>query len=183
MIWIDIGTPAAEPVTRAEAKAQMRVERDDEDDVIDGFLRAARETVEARTGLVVARRAFRLCLESPSRAKLDLSRGPAQAVLAARIFGRDGTPQTVDAASARIVAGGRALMLPPVLTGREGQEVEIELDMGLDADEVPDMLKLAMLHLVSVSYDTRGAAPATMQPAFMPPLVRGLLAPYRRVGL
>lgn len=183
MIWIDNGQPVAEPVTLAEAKAQMRVERDDEDGAIAGFIRAARETIEARTGLVVARRAFRLCLECPAEADLALSRRPARAVLAARIFGLDGAPEAVDAADVRIVRDGGALRLPQALTGRGGREVEIELDMGLDAAAVPDMLKLAMLHLVGVSYEMRGAAPASMQPAFLPPLVRGLLAPYRRVGL
>ncbi len=181
MIWIDNGPPAAEPVTLAEAKAHIRVERADEDELIGGLIRAARETVEARTGLVLARRTFRLCLESPAGAELVLSRRPARDVTAARIFDADGTEQAVEPGSVRIVRGGGGLRLPAALVGQGERDVEIELDMGVSA--VPDMLRLAVLHLVAMSYEMRSMGPADMQPAFLPPLVRGLLAPYRRVGL
>lgn len=181
MIWIENGAPVVEPVTLAEAKAHIRVDRDDENAAIEAFVRAARETIEARTGLVLAPRAMRLCLDRAPWPDLALSKGPAREVTAARIFDEAGEPQEVDAASVRIVRGGSALRLPPALTGAAGRDVEIELEMGVAT--VPDMLRLAMLHLVSVSYEMRGAAPPAMQPAHLPPLVCGLLAPYRRVGL
>ena len=181
MIWIENGPPVAEPVTLAEAKAHIRVDRDDENATIAAFVRAARETIEARTGLVLAPRPMRLCLDRPPGPDLALSKGPAREVTAARIFDEAGEAQDIDPSSVRIVRAGSALRLPPALTGAAGRDVEIELEMGVAA--VPDMLRLAMLHLVAVSYEMRGAAPPAMQPAHLPPLVRGLLAPYRRVGL
>ncbi|MEF2551763.1 head-tail connector protein [Aurantimonas sp. A2-1-M11] len=59
----DAGEPASVAEAEAEAKAWARIDRDDEDGLIGGLIRAARETIEALTGLVLVQRAFRLALD------------------------------------------------------------------------------------------------------------------------
>ncbi|WP_182085597.1 phage head-tail connector protein [Aureimonas sp. ME7] len=182
MIWIDSGAPATEPVSLAAAKAHLRIERDDEDELVLGLIRSAREALEARTGMVLGRRGFRLCLEDAREGTLWLTRRPVRGVVMAQVFDADGDAAEIEATAVRIAANGEALILPrAVRAGRNG--VEIDLDMGLAAEEVPEMLRVAMLQLVAASYEMRGVGQGSMQPAVMPPLVRGLIAPFRRIGL
>ena len=65
------GAELVEPVSLSEAKAWARIERDDEDALIAGLIRAARQAVEAMTGLVLAQRGFRLALDPGAAGRLD----------------------------------------------------------------------------------------------------------------
>lgn len=73
--------PTVEPVSRAEAKAQLRVDFDDDDDLIDALIVAAREAAE-----LIARRAFvnqtwDLYLDAlPDGSRLDLPKPPLVSV-------------------------------------------------------------------------------------------------------
>lgn len=54
----------AEPITLAQAKAQLRVDGDDEDEVIGSAIVAARGWIESYTGLILTRREVREVLPS-----------------------------------------------------------------------------------------------------------------------
>lgn len=47
---VETAAPAAEPITLAELKAHLKIEVDDEDDVLDGLITSAREWIERWTG-------------------------------------------------------------------------------------------------------------------------------------
>jgi len=55
--------PAAEPVTLADAKAWLRVEHDDDDDVIAALIAGARSHVEAQTRRALITQSWRLVLD------------------------------------------------------------------------------------------------------------------------
>ena len=63
MVMTRISAPAAEPVTLAEAKAHLRVVDAVEDTLISGLIKAAREEVEAATGLALISQNWRLYLD------------------------------------------------------------------------------------------------------------------------
>src|SRR5438046_10707413 len=71
--------PAAEPLTPAQAKAQVRVENSIEDDQFAEWIKAAREKAEAISGLSLINQTLVLVLPAWPMEVL-LSRGPVQAV-------------------------------------------------------------------------------------------------------
>ncbi|WP_156419390.1 phage head-tail connector protein [Aureimonas sp. AU12] len=181
MIWIETGTGAGEPVTVAEAKAFLRLERGDEDALLATLIAAAREAVETETGLVLREARHRIAFEpGAGTRRVALSRRPVRAVLEATAFDAAGEPRAIDPAGIAVLNEplGSVLVLPEV---NAANGVEIELETGIAAGDLPDSLRLAILRLVAASYEMRGAVAPAMQPAFVPPLVRGLLAPFRAV--
>jgi uncharacterized phiE125 gp8 family phage protein len=182
MIWIEWDKSGTEPVSLSEAKAFLRLDRDDEDAVVATCLKAARQAVEAETGLVLTERRVRIAFEAdPASESLAIRRRPLRAVLEATGYDGRGAAVTLDPATFRLKAQpfGADLLLPPGLAGRAPNGVELDLRAGLKVEEVPEALKLAILRLAAVGYETRGAVGPALQPAFLPPLVRALIAPFR----
>src|SRR5690606_13517289 len=92
--------PAVEPLTLAEAKAWLRVEHDDEDDLIATLITAARAQVEAVTRRALITQHWRLVLDTwPCHGRIVVTPAPLQALLAARVFDADGETQEIDAQS------------------------------------------------------------------------------------
>jgi uncharacterized phiE125 gp8 family phage protein len=50
MTLIQTDPPLAEPVTLADLKAHLRIDANDEDDLLEGLIRVARAHLEAVTG-------------------------------------------------------------------------------------------------------------------------------------
>jgi len=80
--WRDISSaltvvtePTFEPVSRAEAKWQMRVDHADEDHLIDAYLAAARRQVEQDTGRTLVDTVYDLTVDAfPEERCLPLPR-------------------------------------------------------------------------------------------------------------
>ena len=179
-------TAPTEPVSVAEAKAWARIERDDEDGLIEGLVRAARQAVEQTTGLVLARRAFRLALDPvPTEGWIEIARRPLVSISAIVAYGADGTPAAFDADEGVIerALGIEAIRLSPAVRAASVNGVEVEFEAGFGVDGVPENLKLALKTIVASSYEFRAAVGLSQQPAIMPPLARSLIAPFRRVAL
>src|SRR6185295_11579020 len=89
--------PAVEPVTLAEAKAYLRVEHDDDDDVIGALIAGARIHVEAQTRRALITQTWRLSHDLwPPDGRLAVVPVPLNAIVAARVYAEDGTPQSID---------------------------------------------------------------------------------------
>jgi uncharacterized phiE125 gp8 family phage protein len=88
--------PAAEPVTLENAKEFLSIEAADTtfDSLIDGFIGAAREQIEAVTGRSLAAQTYVLTLDEFSDA-IELPRGPVTAVEWVRFIDLDGAAQTI----------------------------------------------------------------------------------------
>ncbi|WP_058600721.1 head-tail connector protein [Aureimonas ureilytica] len=182
MIWIELETASTEPVSLAELKTFLRLDRDDEDALAGTCLRAARQAVEAETGLVLTERRVRLAFEvEPTQDEIAIRRRPVRSLLGAVGYDEGGVATPLDIASFHLEAMpfGARLILPPGLAHRARNGVEVEIRVGQAKAEVPDALKLAIIRLAAASFETRGAVGSGLQPAFMPPLARALMSPFR----
>lgn len=179
--------PAAEPLTLAAMKAYLRVEHDDEDELISGLIAAARRACEAATRRVFIAQTWRLTrLRWPRDGQIDVPLAPLMSVVAARIRSAEGGESAIDAARFRVVAGaapGLILARPPLPPPAAGGAIELDIAIGygVDAAAVPADLIEVVRRLAAHFYDSRGL-PADGAAA-LPADVAALLAPHRVVSL
>ena len=174
--------PAAEPITLAEAKQFIRVEHDDDDDIIAALIAGSRIHVETQTRRALITQTWRLTRDAwPDCGFVAVLPAPLVSLVAARIYRSDGSTQAIDvdafaldkiSAPARISFTRGALAAPerPV----SGIEIDVTVGYG-DAEDVPEPLRQAIRLLVAHLYENRGSAGEVR----LPPAVQALLAPYR----
>ena len=185
MTIAELMPPAVEPVTLAEVKAHLRLDTDDEDALLAALVRAAREHLEAETGLCLIVRLLRLYLDDwPEGRVIQIARGPVQAIEMLTVYDDFGVP--VDVSTAGYVLDGAArparLILPErPATGRamNGIEIDFTAGFGESGADVPDTLKRALLLHVAVMFELRGVIAAEDQPGAVPEGYDRLVAPYR----
>ncbi len=179
--------PAAEPLTRAEAKAFLRVETDAEDALIDALIAAARRHVEAQTGRILMEQTWRFSLDRwPLRSVIPAPVAPVRSILSATVAAADGTPGALPEGALTLV-GDRAPALIRVAPARVAAPlvshggIIITLLAGYGtADNVPADLVQAVRLMLAHLYEHRdGPGDATQLPA----AARALIAPYRVVRL
>jgi uncharacterized phiE125 gp8 family phage protein len=180
--------PQAEPVTLADAKAQLRISHADDDQLIGTLISSARRVVEGRTALCLIRQQWMQFRDAwPEDGVMALPLWPIISVEELAVFGEDDqkaviepSHYVVDAASrpARVMLRGSRLWQRP---GRamNGIALTVEAGFGATPESVPEPLRLAMLQLVAHWYENRG----TDAPPPPPVTVDALLAPYRWVRL
>jgi uncharacterized phiE125 gp8 family phage protein len=170
-------TQAVEPgplaVGLAECKAALRLERDDEDALIAGHIRASMALCEAFIGQWLIER------EGEQRLMADLvwqrlQAEPVQLISAVIIGGAsatDGWEQAVDADGTGWVRLIRLPTMPAVVRFRAG--------IGLDWNSVPEPLRAGIVRLVSHMYTHRDAAESGPPPA----AVTAMWRPWRRLRI
>ncbi len=179
--------PDVEPVTLADAKAELRIDHDSEDDLLTGLIRAAREEVERTTGLAMIEQGWRLALDRiPSSGFVLLRRGPVREITAVTAYGTDGEAFVLVASTYQFDPLSRPARLhfdtPPTdLRVLNGIEIDFTAGYGETPDEVPAPLRAAILHLVAASYGADRGEGGESPPA--PDMVDRLLAPFERVRL
>lgn len=177
--------PDAEPVTLAEAKAQLRIDHDSEDELIAGLIRAAREEVEQTAGVAMIDQSWRLAADGVAPGcVLLLRRGPVKEVLSVTAYGSEGEASLVDPAGYQLDALSRPARLhfdepPSGLRAMNGIEVDFTAGYGEAGTDVPDLLKRAMLMLVAHWYEFRANFGAKDQPISFPEGYRRLIAPFQ----
>jgi len=177
--------PAAEPVTLADAKAQLRITHVSEDDLLAGLIRAARDDVERATGVAMIDQAWRLTLDDwPPRGTTHLLRHPVKEILSVTTFGPDGEASLVDPSRYELDALSRPARLhfeqaAPALKAMNGVEIDFTAGFGEAGPDVPDLLKRAILLLVAHWYEFRAAFGADEQPASYTTGYDRLISSYR----
>lgn len=177
--------PALEPVTLAEAKQHLRLVHASEDALISGLIKAAREEVERATGLALIDQAWRLAVDRlPDNDTLLLHRHPVRDVLSVTAFGSEGEAALVPAANYQVDQLSRPARLhfrvrPPTLRAMNGLEVDFRAGFGEAGTDVPDLLKRAILMLVTHWYEFRSAFGPDQQPVSYPGGYDRLIAGYR----
>lgn len=190
MTLFRVSGPDAEPVTPAEAKAELRIDHVSEDELIAGLIRAAREEVEHATGIAMIDQTWRLAADHiPASGLLRLRRGPVKEILAVTTFGSEGEAALVDPADYQLDPLSKPARLhfskqPGRLRAMNGIEVDFTAGFGEAGTDVPDLLKRAVLMLVAHWFEFRAHFGASSQPVSYPDGYRRLISPYlpRRLG-
>ncbi len=183
--------PAAEPVTRDEAKAHLRVTDTAEDALIDRLIAVARQAAEAHTQRAFLAQTFRLARDAwPDVLCLSLPRPPLVAVDAVRLYDADGNATVWSASSYSVDirwTPGRLCLKSgwtwPAPGRRQGGiEIDFQAGYGANAADVPAALRQAVLMLVGHLYENREAI-AGETAIEVPAGAAALLAPYRVLSL
>lgn len=85
------------PLRLADAKAQSRIEHDDDDQLIVDFIRSAVQLIEEETGYILLAREYRVDMPAfPGTAGLRIAMKPVTAVVSVTYMDSDGIEQTLD---------------------------------------------------------------------------------------
>jgi uncharacterized phiE125 gp8 family phage protein len=181
--------PAIEPISLAEAKAFLRVEHDDDDDVIAALIASARIYVEAQTRRALITQSWRLVRDAwPQAGKIAVRPAPLRALDAVRVHDGQGDPLEVDVEAFVVDTAGSVLVfapwaLPHPASTAAGIELDVTLGYGDEAIDVPEPLRQAIRLLVGHWYEHRGVVADANAALSLPLTVPALFAPYRVVSL
>lgn len=187
MTPILIEGPIHEPISLNEAKIWLKLDGEEEDDVIRALIVAARLMVEAEIGHVLIGQNWRLIGDSwPPSGEISLRLGKVLAVQAARVFGADGVAIPLAPESITVLQGEEGSILIPTSSpvpgrARAGIEIDLRLGFGEAASDVPEPIRLAIRRTVALWFENRGDG--TEAEMGLPPQIRSLLRPFRRVRL
>jgi uncharacterized phiE125 gp8 family phage protein len=189
MSSILLSGPSVEPLSLDEAKQFLRVEHDDDDDVIAALIAGARVHVEAQTRRALTTQSWRLIRDGwPADGRIRALPAPLRALAAARIYRLDGSTQTIDPGAFVVDPAGAGLSFTPgALPAPARIAAGIELDVGAgygdDATDVPQALRQAIRILVAHWYENRGLIAVGANIAVLPETAAALMAPYRMLSL
>jgi len=183
--------PALEPITLAEAKQFVRVEHDDDDDVITALIAGSRIHVETQTRRALITQSWRLTRDVwPATGCLPLLPVPVKTLDAVRVYRSDGTTLALDTAGFALDRSDAPARLSftrgvPVAPERSAAGIEIDITCGYgDAGaNVPEPLRQAIRLLVAHWYENRGLIAVGHEVAVLPQNVAALIAPYRVLAL
>src|SRR5215468_1358403 len=106
--------PAIEPISLAETKTFLRVEHDDEDQLITALIAGARSHIEAQMQTALITQDWRMVLDAwPRRGHIIIRPGPLKALNTARVFDCNGASYTIDSQAIAPDFGASTLAFVP----------------------------------------------------------------------
>jgi uncharacterized phiE125 gp8 family phage protein len=176
-----VTAPATYPVSVTEAKAQCRVDGDDEDVLIDGLIAAATEYVELYTSRAIISQTWEYVADEFCN-EMRLTKGPVLSVSSIKYFDADGVEQTLSpnfytadlASDPQRVVLNEGFQWPAVDAGVN--KVTIRFVAGYAV--VPPSIKHAILLLIGQWFDHRADVSEKAMIA-MPNAVESLLTNHR----
>lgn len=180
-----IAAPAAEPVSLAEAKVHLRVIHDAEDASISRMIRAAREHLDGRDGILgraLVTQTWELVMDSFPVGPIQIPLPPLQSITSVKYLDADGQEQTLATSDYVVDVASEPGWIAPVdvwpVTFDTVNAVRIRFVAGYgDASAVPAALAQAILLAVGDLWANRQTGvdrPLTQNPAF-----DSLVFPYR----
>ena len=174
-LWC-VTPPAGEPVSLSEAKLFLRVDTDDEDDVVTRAISAARQACEQFLSAALLPQTWSYAVGQAGGCRVALPFGPVTSVTGVVVTDHAGNNTTLDSGSYRIGVDGFSIFFEPVPPG-DVLTVTYAASMAATADDLPVLLVQGVLHHIAALYEGRdGSAP-------MPAASVQCYQPFRRVRL
>jgi uncharacterized phiE125 gp8 family phage protein len=189
MSFIQTAGPPAEPLSLDEAKAFLRIEHNDDDQVIAALIAGARIHVETQAQLAMMTQSWRVVLDRwPKHGRVAVRPAPLKALTAARVYDFAGNAQPLDTQAFVPDIGASMLAFVPWAVPAPtriaaGIELDVTVGFGDATTDVPEPLRQAVRLLVAHWYENRGLAAAGTQRPAPPASVPALIAPYRMLSL
>lgn len=161
--------PATTPVSLEEAKAHLRIDHDDEDDLIESYIDAATKYRELVVGEAFVNQEWELTLDSfPANGAIQIPLGPLRDVTFVNYDDPDGLETTLDTDDYAIDTVSRdgwvvlasGASWPTILEAINAVRVRFTAGYGTAAD-VPASIKQAILLDVGDFYENREAKTAS----------------------
>lgn len=159
-----ISAPAAEPITAAEAKAQMRIEHSDDDTLIDRLVDTAIDFVDV-TGSLGKAMITQTWGEwfAPNPGTIALGLGPVQSVSAIKYYDADNALQTATLSDFYVLGTKHSTTIrpkagrqwPATFVRDDAIKVEYVIGYGDAASDVPQTVRHALMMLVAHLYENR----------------------------
>jgi uncharacterized phiE125 gp8 family phage protein len=180
--------PAVLPVSVAEAKAYARINADDDDDVIEGLIAAARDHVEQATSRVSVATTFLLTLDEFPPNEIRLPRSPLLSVDSVVYDDSAGDAHTIAASEYTVDDKSQpgwivpATSWPATFSGINSVRIQFIAGYAVgsppDTSNIPSRALVAIKALVSHWYDERDPVPDTPRvteiPYHLTRLINGL---------
>lgn len=181
---IRIVAPAELPVTLAEAKAHLRVDHDDQDDLLSSQIKAATAWLDGYSGILGRALVTQTWRQDFDRFadRMSLPLTPVTAIESVTYFGADNLQQTLEASVYARFADARGAYValqpgqswPSVYWRYDAVSITFTAGYGAAAD-VPEPIRQGILLIVQRLFDGAG----TEVDAAIDRAVHALIAPYR----
>jgi len=180
--------PATLPVSRVEAKAQLRVDHSDEDTLIDRLIAAATAYLDARTGILgrcLITQTWEIVLDAFPSGAIEIPLGLVQSVTSVAYVDTNGMPQTVSSSDYYVDTTSLSAWVVPEITWPDTlraanvMTVRFVAGYGSAAAAVPEPIRHAILLLVGHWYEQRMPVSVGATASEMPIAVSALIAPFR----
>lgn len=156
--------PEVEPVDLALAKAHLRIDHDEEDALIQAWIAAARVLTEEYTGRRWVTQTLRLTMSGFPSWEFEFPITPVASVTSVKYLDDvDGTEQTVPVLDYQMWLDHNPPLLLPAPDGEwpdteadRASTVTITFVAGTAVENVPEMVKAAMLQIIGQYDEARG---------------------------
>lgn len=155
--------PTIEPVTLAMAKAHLRIDHDEENELIQAWIAAARQLTEEYTGRRWVTQTLRLTLPYFPAGRIEFPVGPVASVTSVVYLDEDGASQTLPVLDYQTWLDHNPPLLLPVPDGEwpdtevgRASAVTITFVAGTTVENVPEMVRPAMLSVIGQLDEARG---------------------------
>ena len=175
--------PAVEPVLLAEAKAHLRLDGGEEDELVGALIAAARAAVETEIRRVLISQKWRVLVEFWPSLGIILPVVPAISVDEIRAIDAAGTATVLDPEDYIFEPVDGSVRLITPVAAAERYEIDMTAGYGKSGADVPEPLRQAIRLLVTHWYEHRSAVTSGDAATILPLGCRELVAPYRRLFL
>jgi uncharacterized phiE125 gp8 family phage protein len=163
-LWKVKTPPTIEPISVAEVKAFARIDGDDEDIIIEGFIKAVRENAESYLGRALIQQTIRLVMDFWPDEVINLPRPPLISITQVATLDEDDTETEYSSDNYYIIneaVPGKLVIKngasSPTNTNRYhgGFLIEFLAGYGTDSDDVPAPIRLGLWKWVAAIYENR----------------------------